>query len=76
MSLHRTYSQFAARGSNAQAIEAVRFLQRHNMIERDELTGQVESETAPSSPPHRYLAEEYDFSNCCFLITDGCNIDD
>jgi hypothetical protein len=54
----------------------VRFLQRHNMIERDELTGQVESETAPSSPSHRYLAEEYDFSNCCFLITDGCNIDD
>jgi hypothetical protein len=53
----------------------VRFLQRHNMIERDELTGQVESETAPSSPSHRYLAEEYDFSNCCFLITDNCDVD-
>jgi predicted ABC-type transport system involved in lysophospholipase L1 biosynthesis ATPase subunit len=75
MSVQSNLRSLRQHGSEHQAVEAVRFLQRHNLIEHDEPTGQIESETAPSSPPHRYLAEEYDFSNCMFLITDNCDVD-
>lgn len=76
MSINSSLRSLRQRGSEHQALAAVQFLMKHNMVEREECSTQIESESAPSSPTHRYLAEEYDFSNCCFLITDGCNIDD
>jgi len=76
MSIRSTLSQLRNHGSDAQAIEAIRFLQRFNMVEREECSAQVQSEDAPSSPTHAYLAEEYDFNNVCFLITDNAGFND
>ena len=71
MSLYKTFTRL---GSNSDAAAAVRFLKQHNMIEYDEAITPSTAVNPDVSETHRYLAEEYDYNNMSFLITN--NTDD
>jgi hypothetical protein len=69
-SVRKTFESFT-RCTPAQATEATAFLAKHNMLEHKDAIAEVRSEPTHVAPTHAYLAEEYDFENCAFLITDN-----